>query len=114
MVSLSLLTDPPKITITPSSPHMTLVGSQLHIKCTANGSPTPTVQWFRSGVAVSQVAMKSLQYSVVPTQPQSIVYICVAKNNAGNVSRIIHADIIVNVIGNLQCVHMLVTLLQAY
>ena len=65
----------------------------------------PILQWFRSGEKVSPVAMKSVQYSVVPTQPQPIVYICVAKNNAGNVSQSILASIIVNIVGNLQYVH---------
>ena len=98
--TLFSLSDSPQVIISPSSPHTAVVGSQLKITCTANGLPTPTVQWFRSGVAVSPVALKSVQYSVVSSHPQlNVVYICVSKNYAGNITQTVYADIIVNVIG---------------
>jgi len=85
----------------PPSPHNSPAGNHLKLTCTARGLPTPTVQWFRGGVALSPVAQNSVVYSVLHTHTQcNLVYFCVAENNAGNVTHTVHADIIVNIIGN--------------
>ena len=71
-----------------------VVGDLLQINYTANGLPTPTVQWFRNGVSVSSVALMSLQYSEVLAH--SIAFTCVGANDAGNKTRSMHTNIIVN------------------
>ena len=94
----------PMIMINPPSPHNSAAGDMLQINCTANGFPTPTVHLLRGGNPVSPVALRTVVYPVVPTHPQChLVYICVAVNNAGNMTRRVYADITVNIIGKCKC-----------
>ena len=96
--------DAPRVMITPSSPHTVVVGNLLRINCSAIGLPIPTVQWFRNGVAVTPLALKSLQYSEAQVRTQqNVVFTCAGTNYAGNKTIIMHANIIVNIIGKQKC-----------
>ena len=93
--------------VTPSSPHIAVVGNVLKINCSAVGLPIPTVQWFRNGVAVTPIALKSLEHSETPVRTmRNVVFTCAAKNYAGNMTQNIHENIIVNIIGK-ECYMML-------
>jgi hypothetical protein len=35
----------PRVSVTPSSPHVVHVGSQVTLVCSATGDPLPSVQW---------------------------------------------------------------------
>ena len=73
----------PRVVITPSSPQTVVVGDVLKLNCTATGLPTPTVQWFRNGVAVTPIALKSLQYSEIPAlSQQNVIFTCTGINYA--------------------------------
>ena len=87
----------------------------LEINCTANGLPTPTVQWFRGHLPISPIALRTVVYPVVSTHPQChLVYICVAVNNAGNMTHRVHTDITVNIIGNYMLHNYIVVKLRIF
>jgi len=95
-----LLSDAPQLTIAPPSPYSVVVGDQLQINCTATGLPTPSIELIKDGVVVSSSAQNSVYYSIIQTHPdRDVVYTCVAKNNAGNMTHTVYANVIVHIIG---------------
>ena len=80
-------TDAPIVHITPSkSPYITAVGPEFLLHCSADGNPSPTVQWYKSGQPFTAMSLKSSQDVYVPrsSATDSALYECVATNYAGN------------------------------
>ena len=80
-------TDAPIVHITPSkSPYITAVGPDFLLHCSADGNPSPTVQWYKSGQPFTAVSLKSSQDVYVPrsSATDSAIYECVATNYAGS------------------------------
>ena len=80
-------TDVPIVHITPSkSPYITAVGPDFLLHCSADGNPSPTVQWYKSGQPFTAMSLKSSQDVYVPrsSATDSALYECVATNYAGN------------------------------
>ena len=80
-------TDAPIVHITPSkSPYITAVGPKFLLHCSADGNPSPKVQWYKSGQPFIAMSLKSSQDVYVPrsSATDSALYECVATNYAGN------------------------------
>ncbi|XP_065887834.1 roundabout homolog 2-like isoform X2 [Dysidea avara] len=74
----------PIVTLHPSqSPYTVKVGGSLLLLCSAQGLPSPTVQWYRNGSPIG-IPLPIQQFHVVPTLKQvDVNYTCVGRNNAG-------------------------------
>jgi len=55
----------------------------------AIGLPTPTVQWFSNGKAVSDAKKTQVTVTAETSYPHSAVYICVGMNNLANKEHIL-------------------------
>ena len=89
-------TDAPRVSIYPHGSNCTVnVGTKLLMYCTANGLPTPTVQWYENNVAIPE---ETSPLYIAPTNtPHVTLYSCEAKNNAGSIENTAYANIIVTV-----------------
>ena len=81
------------MTVSPSSPHSTPVGSQVIFECIATGDPLPSVRWIlptksssRSSAEFVEVApgLARLVIEQVTFEDQGI-YKCLASNIVGNI-----------------------------
>ena len=80
--------DAPIVHITPSkSPYTTAVGPDFLLHCSADGNPSPTVQWYKNGQPFTAMSLKSSQDAYVPrsSSSDSALYECVGTNYAGNI-----------------------------
>ena len=94
------LSDAPRVSFTRSSSHTVVVGDKLKINCTVAGLPTPSVELIQGGVVVSSSAHNSVYYSMIQTHPgHNVVYTCMEKNNAGNKTHTVYANVVVHIIG---------------
>lgn len=68
--------------VDPPAPTSARVGQAINLTCTATGSPTPSITWFKDG---NRVAGAVFQYLYIPSVgPQDRgYYYCVATNLAG-------------------------------
>ena len=79
--------DAPIVHITPSkSPYNAAVGPDFLLHCSADGNPSPTVQWYKNGQPFTAMSLKSSQDVYVPrsSSSDSALYECVGTNYAGN------------------------------
>ena len=66
--------------------------------CMATGRPIPTVQWYKSGTAVTPIPSLFQLAFIVPTDtPHTTVYTCTGTNHAGKRKHVNHANITVTV-----------------
>jgi len=96
-VAIYLLSDAPIISISPPSPHEIDVDDYLLLLCSANGLPSPTVQWYKGHNPIG--ALNEKIYSVPTTSPHTTVYTCVSRNKAGGEIHTVKANITVVVRG---------------
>ena len=89
-------TDAPRVSIYPHGSNYTAnIGDKLLMYCTANGLPTPTVQWYEDNVPIPE---QTSPLYIAPTHtPHVTLYSCEARNNAGNIENTAYANITVTV-----------------
>ena len=91
-----MFTDAPRVSIYPHGSSYTInVDTELVLYCTANGLPTPTIQWYENKVAIPE--QTSSLYTVPTNTSHVTLYSCEAKNNAGNIENTAYANITVTV-----------------
>ena len=79
--------DAPIVHITPSkSPYVTAVGPRFLLHCSADGLPSPSVQWYKNGQLFTAMSLKSTQnvYVSRSSSSDSALYECIATNYPGN------------------------------
>ena len=79
--------DAPIVRITPSkSPYITKVGPDFLLHCSADGIPSPSVQWYKDGQPFTAMTLESSQdvYISRSSSSDSALYECVATNYPGN------------------------------
>ena len=79
--------DAPFVHITPSkSPYVTEVGPRFLLHCSADGLPSPSVQWYKNGQPFTAMSLKSTQnvYVSRSSSSDSALYECIATNFPGN------------------------------
>ena len=74
-VELPMINQPPKNTITQ-------LGHEIHLKCTAEGHPAPTYQWYKDGVLIPD-KIESVLYIPEPSSEDRGNYTCKAINSEG-------------------------------
>lgn len=85
----------PRVSVTPSSPHVVPVGSQVTLVCSATGNPLPNVQWIApisSNSILRPVKIKPGNLQLViehVTLKDQGDYRCMATNAAGSSEAII-------------------------
>lgn len=73
---------PPAITLHPSAPATAIAGETVSLTVAASGSPNPTFQWLKNGVAMSGATQATLTISDL-SSTDSAIYAAVATNVAG-------------------------------
>lgn len=90
--------DPPKPRITPkSSTYYVSINTEVVLNCSADGYPTPTVQWYKDDIPISN---SGVSYSAINVQSDVLsttIYKCVATNYVEGVEYNEGANITVNV-----------------
>ena len=83
-VNVASASSVPVITTQPSS-QTSSIGSSVNFSVIATGSPTPTYQWYKDGLALPNQISSTLTFSSV--QPANIgYYTCVVTNSSGSVT----------------------------
>ena len=87
-------TDAPRVSIYPHGSNYTVhINTKLFLYCTANGLPTPTIQWYENNIPIPD--QTSSLYTVPTNTSHVTLYSCEAKNNAGNMENTAYANITV-------------------
>ncbi|CAG7838540.1 unnamed protein product [Allacma fusca] len=84
---------PPKVFVTPSTPHRAQSGERVRLECRAEGDPLPSVTWKRlqhgqtDGIELQRASLSSPQTVIYDiqrvTKGDEGSYSCVARNDAG-------------------------------
>lgn len=93
---MNIYTDAPIVRITPSkSPYITETGPDFLLHCSADGNPSPSVQWYKNGQPLTVMTLKSSQdvYVSRSSSSDSALYECIATNFPGNKKEQRKADI---------------------
>ena len=78
--------DAPRVYVSPSSPFTIKPGPKFLLHCSAEGRPSPTVQWYKNGQPYTTATTLSVQQIFVPrnSPSDSAQYQCVAVNKIGD------------------------------
>ena len=90
-ISLHTYVDAPIVSIIPSkSVYITEVGPDFLLHCSADGIPSPSVQWYKNGQPFTAMTAKSTQNVYIPrsSYSDSALYECIAVNYPGNVKQL--------------------------
>lgn len=74
---------PPAIVTQPTASQTVVAGSSVTLSVSATGTPTPTFQWNKNGVALAGATNSTLQLASVTTNDNG-AYVAVATNSAGS------------------------------
>ncbi|XP_065894569.1 hemicentin-1-like [Dysidea avara] len=85
----------PRVYVSPSSPFTIKPGPKFLLHCSAEGRPSPTLQWYKNGQPYTTATTLSVQQIFVPRSSPSdnALYQCVAVNKIGGEIRSTNASI---------------------
>uniref|UniRef100_A0A669CG34 Neural cell adhesion molecule L1-like protein n=1 Tax=Oreochromis niloticus TaxID=8128 RepID=A0A669CG34_ORENI len=80
-----IVEEPPKWLTEPPQSQLTVIGSDVHIKCSVSGKPQPAITWRRNGVMFRVVFKTSIFFTELSNTDDSGVYQCEASNRHGTI-----------------------------
>jgi len=85
LFTTSLFADAPRVYVSPSSPFTIKPSSKFLLHCSAEGRPSPIIQWYKNGQPYTMATTLSVQQVFVPrsSPSDSALYQCVAVNQIG-------------------------------
>ena len=77
--------DAPRVYVSPSSPFTIKPGPKFLLHCSAEGRPSPALQWYKNGQPYTTATTLSVQQIFVPrnSPSDSALYVCLAVNKIG-------------------------------